>query len=892
MNTYTYDEVYKETLKYFDRDTLATNVWISKYALKDQKGRIYELTPEDMHRRLAKEFSRIEQKYPNPISEDIIFNLLKDFKYIVPQGSPMFGIGNDFSTTSLSNCFVIGSNDNSDSYGSIMRTDEEQIQLMKRRGGVGHDISHLRPSGTVANNSILKGMAGSTLYMERYSNSTREVSQGDRRGALMLSIDIKHPDAELFIDKKTQQGKVTGANISVKISDEFMEAVKNDSDYIQIFPIDLDINNHTGFIESLYNNEIEYDKLYDLSYKNDNEYKGCYAKRIKAKTLWNKIIHNAWKSAEPGIMFWDTMIRESPADCYGNDWKSVSCNPCGEIVLCPYDSCRLLAINLYSYVNKPFTKEAKFDFEQFKHHVNIAQRMMDDLVDLEVEKLDKIISKIESDPEPEEIKRVELQLWNKIRQKAIEGRRTGLGITAEGDMLAALGLRYGTKEATEFATEVHKMLAVESYKSSIEMAKERGCFPIWDYKKEWENPFIKRIIEQIIKDFKWIDGVNTGSELQPKKDILESYFEYGRRNIANLTIAPTGSVSLMTQTTSGIEPVFLPYYKRRRKVEEKEKATFIDETGDMWEEYNVFHPKFIEWFRINHWDKIEDHLDIESPLQWLEKCHSSILEGYLKESPYYKATSADVDYLEKVRMQGEIQKWVDHSISVTVNMPENVSEDVVSQVYMKAHESGCKGVTVYREGSRSGVLISDNKKEKKESDTIIYNEAKKRPETLICDIYNISRNKQPYTIIVGKIEGKPYEIFVLEKFGNSEFSDKIVEGTVRKVKSKTYQLDGSIGDKKYRIDNIVEFMTMDEQKDTRKYSLMLRHGIKPKYIIEQIEEYANITSFDKVIAKVLTNYLNGEKLKGDEVCPSCGSSELRNESGCVTCQSCGWSKCS
>lgn len=872
MNIYTYDEVYGKTLEYFKGDTLAANVWISKYCLKDQQGNIYELTPDDMHHRLAKEFARIEQKYPNPLSEETIFKLLKDFKYIIPQGSPMFGIGNNFSITSLSNCFVIGSNNESDSYGSIMRTDEEQIQLMKRRGGVGHDISHLRPSGAIANNSVLKGMAGATLYMERFSNSTREVSQGDRRGALMLSIDVRHPDAELFVDKKIQQGKVTGANVSVKITDEFMEAVRKDLDFYQTFPIDMKIppsGYHNNIILNLKDDQLT--KIEDV-YVDDKLVKVGYIKNIKARKLWNKIIHNAWKSAEPGIMFWDTMIRESPADCYGNSWKSVSCNPCGEIVLCPYDSCRLLALNLYSYINKPFTNEAKFDFKLFKNHVKIAQRLMDDLVDLEIEKIDQILNKIESDSESEDIKRVELNLWKKIKQKAVEGRRTGLGITAEGDMLAALGFRYGTREATEFATEVHKILAVESYKSSIEMAEERGCFPIWDFWKENENPFLNRVLREV--------------------DNYGQYSLYGRRNIANLTIAPTGSVSLMTQTTSGIEPVFLPYYKRRRKVEEKEKATFTDEQGDMWEEYKVFHHKFIEWFRIYFRKNTGKCFNFEDSKIALSNMNSVDLENILKDSPYYKATSADVDYLEKVRMQGEIQKWVDHSISVTVNMPEDVSEDIVSQVYLKAHKSGCKGVTVYREGSRSGVLISHSKEEKKANSDIIYNEAKKRPETLICDIYNISRNRQPYTIIVGKIENKPYEIFVLEKLDNSEFSDKIVEGTVKKVKSKTYQLDGSIGERKYRIENIVKYMTMDEQKDTRKYSLMLRHGIKPKYIVEQIEEYANITSFDKVIAKVLTNYLNGEKLKGEKICPNCGSSELRNESGCVTCQNCGWSRCS
>ena len=775
----------------------------------------------------------------------------------------MFGIGNDFVTTSLSNCFVVGNNNNSDSYGSIMRTDEEQVQLMKRRGGVGHDISHLRPSGAMANNSILKGMAGSTLYMDRFSNSTREVSQGERRGALLLSINVNHPDVDKFIDAKLENGKVTGANISVKLTDEFINYVKNNEDFYQTFPINKSVHEIYGKeIVRGENDNFEYDKLY--------ESENGYFKKIKARKLWNKIIHNAWRSAEPGVMFWDTMLKESPADCYGKYWKSVSCNPCGEIVLCSYDSCRLLAINLYSYVDKPFTKDAMFNFDLFKDHVNIAQRLMDDLVDLEIEKLDKIISKIKSDPESEDIKRVELNLWKKIREKAIQGRRTGLGITAEGDMLAALNIKYGTKEATEFTTEVHKVLATESYKSSIKMAKERGCFEIWDYEKEYRNnPFINRVLDEI-----WVEN----------KDIIKDYQKYGRRNIANLTIAPTGSVSILTQTTSGIEPAFQVYYKRRRKVNEKEKATFIDEVGDMWEEYNVFHHKFIEWFNVNKLNFVGiDEID-------LNKLTKEELDELIKMSPYHNATSSNIDYIEKVKMQGAIQKWVDHSISVTVNMPENVSEEMVSDVYMQAYESGCKGVTVYREGSRSGVLISDSKKETKENDSISYNEANKRPETLKCDIYNISRNKTPHTIIVGKLNNRPYEIFVLDKLANTDFPDKIKEGKITKVKSRCYQLEGECSGKLYKVENLTDLMTTDEQKDTRKYSLMLRHGIKPRFIIEQINEFATITSFDKVIAKVLSDYLEGEKVKQKTNCPNCNA-ELRFEGGCNICPECGWSAC-
>lgn len=1237
MKNYSRNLVFKKTLEYFGGDELATNVWIDKYSLKDKNGNIYEVTPEDMHRRIARELFRIEDRYPNPVPEQKIFSLLDRFRYIIPQGSPMFGIGNDFALTSLSNCFVIGNNDKSDSYGSIMRTDEEQVQIMKRRGGVGHDISHLRPSGSLANNSVLKGMAGSSLYMERYSNSTREVSQGDRRGALMLSIDVRHPDTDKFIDAKLEQGKVTGANISVKITDKFMEAVNDDRDFVQTFPIDLDINNHTAFSESLLNNEIEYNKLYDLKYKNDNEYDGCYAKRIRARDLWNKIIFNAWKSAEPGVLFWDRVTQESPADSYGKDWKTTSTNPslrgntlvltekgifpikqiaeefpnikllncngdwceaytrktgeekrlykitfvngnsvfctaehkwpilsrkgelinrlgqvnkkipqdikkrdkvffplntspinnkecsfseedgfllgwwygdgwetfskfhnakqigfqfgdednefkigervlnkvntflpknrqcrlrqdrqtksqtfntynkdfikyleklgqdvkekglpktiwtsnsnfikgfidglfsadgsvyesktknsivltltssrkqlvedlrkllafygisaninhqtqtlknrdkvydvyyltvstywlrrfqecfnlshnrkqqvinhaplstfnrgftvksveltdqyedvydatvndwshtfftevgltgnCGELPLCEYDSCRLLVLNLYSYVDNPFTEKASFNYNLFKEHVHIAQRFMDDVVDLEIEKVDKIIKKIKNDPEPDYIKHTELQLWEKIRIKAVEGRRTGLGITAEGDMLAALGLRYGTDDATDFSDNLHEILAVESYKESINLARERGCFPIWSKIKERNNPFISRIID---------------SKYFTAEDMIR-YDIHGRRNIANLTIAPTGSVSLMSQTTSGIEPVFLPYYKRRRKTDDPEKSVFRDEVGDMWEEYKVFHHKFVDWFNVNwykldyKWFDIDYHPDLES-------LNDEQLEKVFQKSPYYKSTSADVDYLGKVELQGRVQKWIDHSISVTVNMPEDTDIETVSKVYNLAHSVGCKGMTIYREGSRSGVLLSDKKKEKKEVG-IIYNNSPKRLETLNCDIYNITRGKQPFTILVGLLEGKPYEIFALEKLSNSEFSDKIEHGEIKKVKSKTYQLSGLYRDTKYVVDNIVDFMSDDEQKDTRKFSQMLRHGIHPKYIIEQINEYATISSFDKVVAKALSYYLNGEVIKQDKKCPECGSSNLKHETGCVTCLDCNWSKC-
>ncbi len=677
MVKYTRDEVLSSSLKYFKGDELAANVWTDKYCLKDSEGNYYERTPDDMHKRLSKEFARIEAKYPNPMGEQEIYELFKDFKFVVPQGGPMAGIGNDFVITSLSNCFVIGNEGESDSYGGIMKIDQEQVQLMKRRGGVGHDLSHLRAKGLVANGSKLKGDTGMTLYMGRYSNSTREVAQDNRRGALMLSTSIKHPDAEEFIDMKLDTTKVTGANVSVRIDDEFMTAVELNKNYIQQFPID--------------------------------SLKPLMTKTINANTLWNKIVHNAWKSAEPGILFWDTVLRESPTAGYGEEWKPVSTNPCGEIPLCPYDSCRLIAINLFSYVKNPFTIASYFDWKLFKDHVRKSQRIMDDLIDLEIEKIDKIIDKINNDPESLEIKSVELNLWKKIRKKAVNGRRTGLGVTAEGDMLAAMGLRYGTKEATNAAVQVHRRLAIHAYESSIDMAKERGCFNIWNFGKDLISSFVWRVREELSDSY------------------AEKLLKYGRRNIALLTIAPTGTTSLMTQTTSGIEPVFLPFYSRRRKTDDVSKCNFKDEVGDMWEEFFVIHPKLKMWYEVNNIGAVGfDDLHIE-------QLGEDDLNEVFKASPYYKSTSSDIDYIEKVRMQGEIQKWVDHSISVTVNMPSSATEKMVSDVYTQAWKFGCKGVTVYRDGCRSGVLISSN--ENKKEDDIEYKSAPKRPKTLEVDLY-------------------------------------------------------------------------------------------------------------------------------------------------------------
>ncbi|MEE1542278.1 MAG: adenosylcobalamin-dependent ribonucleoside-diphosphate reductase, partial [Paludibacteraceae bacterium] len=693
---YTNEEAFNATLEYFKGDELAARVWVNKYAMKDSFGNIYERTPDDMHWRLADEIARVESKYPNPLSSQEIFDLLKNFRYIVPQGSPMSGIGNKYQVASLSNCFVIGMEGSADSYGAIIKVDEEQVQLMKRRGGVGHDLSHIRPKGSPVKNSALTS-TGLVPFMERYSNSTREVAQDGRRGALMLSVSIKHPDSESFIDAKMTEGKVTGANVSVKIDDEFMNAALNKTEYVQQFPINSD--------------------------------KPDVIKKIDASALWKKIVHNAWKSAEPGVLFWDTIIRESVPDCYADlNFRTVSTNPCGEIPLCPYDSCRLLAINLYSYVKNPFTPEAMFDFALFRQHVRVAQRIMDDIIDLELEMIDKILKKVEADPESDEVKQTERNLWLKIKKKSAQGRRTGVGTTAEGDMLAALGLTYGTADAINFSERVHKTLAVEAYRSSVEMAKERGAFEIYDAKRERNNPFVNRLMEA---------DPSLYAEMQ----------EFGRRNIACLTIAPTGTTSLMTQTTSGIEPVFLPVYRRRRKVnpnDEDVQVDFVDEMGDSFEEYVVFHHKFVTWMELNGYDPNKKYTQEE-------------IDEIVAKSPYYKATTHDVDWLEKVRMQGRIQKWVDHSISVTINVPEDVDEELIGTLYEEAWRCGCKGITVYREGSRAGVLLSAKKEEKAEPAVPAFDQP--RPKELEADVVRFQNNKEKWIAFVGLLNGKPYEIF-------------------------------------------------------------------------------------------------------------------------------------
>lgn len=838
MIKHTREEAVNASIEYFNGDTLAANVWVDKYALKDSDRNIYELTPTDMHRRLAKEFARIESKYPNPLSEEQIFELLDKFKYIVPQGSPMAGIGNNFVVTSISNCFVIDSA--IDSYGGIMKTDQEQVQLAKRRGGVGHDLSNLRPIGIIANGTVLQGETGSTLYMERFSNSMREVAQDNRRGALMLSIHVKHPDAERFVDKKVDSTKVTGANISVKVDDNFMNAIKEGKQYTQQFPI-----------------ESEEPKL---------------IKRINPKNLWGKMMLNAWKSAEPGILFWDTILRESPTAGYGEEWKPTSTNPCGEIPLCPRDSCRLLAINLFSYVINPFTSESYFDRILFEKHIDVAQRMMDDIVDLEIEKIDKIIEKITNDPEPLSIKQVELDLWKNIRQKAVEGRRTGLGITGEGDMLAALGLIYGTPEANDFSVGVHKCLAIQAYKTTIDMAKERGCFPIFYFDKEFESDFLKRIFEN--SNF----------------DVRRDWEEFGRRNISLLTIAPTGTTSLMTQTTSGIEPVFMPFYKRRRKTNDKSLSVFVDEVGDMWEEYFVFHHKFVDWSTV-YYNTILSGGEILNSTQVRERLMSlseEELEEVYSVSPYYKATANDISWQSKVEMQGRIQKWIDHSISVTTNLPSSATVEDVDLIYMTAWESGCKGHTIYRDGCRSGVLLSANDSKK---EAIKYVDAPKRPKELVVDIYTKTALGKNWTTLVGLIEGRPYEVFAFEQLNPSEFPKEIEVGKLTKVRKKHYRLTGLKDGKEYVIDNIVKLMDDSEQYQTRDFSRDLRHGVHPKFIIDDIDKSSYITSFRKVVSRVLKNYLTNEDIAGDG-CPVCGE-KLKFENGCKQCLNpeCNWSAC-
>jgi ribonucleoside-diphosphate reductase alpha chain len=830
---YSHEEAVEESIQYFKGDELAARVWANKYALKDSFGNLYEKSPDDMHRRLAREIHRVEMKYKNPLSEELIYNVLKDFKYIVPQGGPMTGIGNDYQIASLSNCFVIGNEGFSDSYGGIMKIDQEQVQLMKRRGGVGHDLSHIRPKGTPVLNSALTS-TGVVPFMERYSNSTREVAQDGRRGALMLSISIKHPDSGKFIDAKLESGKVTGANVSVKLTDDFMKAVENKTLFRQQYPI--------------------------------NSASPKFAKDIDAVQLWTKIIHNAWKSAEPGVLFWDTIIRESVPDCYSDlGYATVSTNPCGEIPLCPYDSCRLLAINLYSYVNDPFTDKAEFDFDLYKEHVGLAQRMMDDIIDLELEKIDVILAKINADPEIEEIKHVEKNLWSNIRKKSEEGRRTGIGITAEGDMLAGLGMRYGSDDATNFSVEVHKTLALEAYKASTYLAKERGAFAIYNAEREKDNPFILRMKEA--------DPV-----------MYNNMVKYGRRNIALLTIAPTGTTSLMTQTTSGIEPIFSTFYKRRRKVNPNDldvKVTFKDEVGDSWEEFNVFHHKFVDWLKLNGYDANE-----------IARMRDEEIESIIAKSPYYKATANDVDWIAKVKMQGAIQKWVDHSISVTINLPADAKEELVSELYLTAWKSGCKGTTVYRDGSRSGVLIAGKAE--------VRPERPKRPKVLDCDVIRFNINEEKWIAFVGLKESRPYEIFT--GIADEEIfpiPKSIIKGKIIKIKDddgKTrydFQYTDKIGYKK-NIEGLSHMFKPEFWNYAKLISGVLRNEMPIQDVVNLVTslklDSESINNWKNGVERALKKYIpNGTKAKGK--CGECGSDNLVYEEGCLICKDCGSSKC-
>ena len=838
MDFYSYDEVYDATLKYFKGDELAARVWSSKYALKDSFGHIFELTPDDMHHRLASELARIERNYPNPMSEDEVFSLIQGFKYIVPQGSPMSGIGNSYQVGSLSNCFVIGIDGDPDSYGGIIKIDEEQVQLMKRRGGVGHDLSHIRPKGSPVKNSALTS-TGLVPFMERYSNSTREVAQDGRRGALMLTVSINHPDSEAFIDAKMTEGKVTGANVSVRIDDEFMKAAVEKRPYVQKYPV-----------------------------HSENP---LYSKEIDAATLWAKIVHNAWKSAEPGVLFWDTITRESVPDCYADlGFRTISTNPCGEIPLCPYDSCRLLAVNLYSYVVNPFTKDAYFDFDLFKKHIASAQRLMDDIIDLEMEKIEKILSKIKSDPETDEVKQTELNLWNKIRTKTLKGRRTGVGTTAEGDMLAALGYTYGTEEATSFSEKVHKTLALAAYNSSVNLAKERGAFEIFDAEREKNNPFINRL-----------------KDADP--EMYENMCKYGRRNIACLTIAPTGTTSLMPQTTSGIEPVFLPVYKRRRKVNPNDPEAhidYVDDTGDAFEEYIVYHHKFITWMETQGIPVKTDYTQEE-------------LDAIVARSPYYKATSNDVDWLEKVKMQGRVQKWVDHSISVTIILPNDVSEELVNTLYVEAWKSGCKGCTVYRDGSRSGVLIST----KENSNQPIHPEEHviRRPIELEADVVKFQNNKEKWIAFVGLLNGKPYEIFTgLADDEEGIFCPKSV------TKGKIIKAIDENGNKRYdfcfinkrgyktTIEGLSDKFNPEFWNYAKLISGVLRYGMPIDQVLKLISslelDSQSINTWKNGVERALKKYLpNGTQVS--EKCPKCGQNTLVYQEGCLRCTSCGTSKC-
>ena len=840
LKTVKYEDAVAASKEYFAGDELAAQVWVSKYALKDSFGNIYETTPHDMHNRIASELARIEANYPNPLSKEQIFELLDHFRYVIPQGGPMTGIGNNLQVASLSNCFVIGHKNPADSYGGIFRMDEEQVQLMKRRGGVGHDLSHIRPTGSPVLNSALTS-TGIVPFMERYSNSTREVAQDGRRGALMLSLLIKHPDAERFIDAKVDTGKVTGANVSIKVDDDFMRAALAGESYRQQFPVQSD--------------------------------KPTYTQDIDAQKLWSKIIHNAWKSAEPGVLFWDTILRESVPDCYADEgFRTVSTNPCGEIPLCPYDSCRLLALNLLSYVDAPFTKEATFNFEKFKEHVAMAMHLMDDIIDLELEKVELIINKIASDPEDEDVRRVELELWKKIKDMALKGRRTGLGITAEGDMLAALGMRYGSDEAIDFTVNVHKTLAVEAYRASTMMAKDRGAFGVYNFEKEQGNPMVERVCEAA-------------------PELREMMKQYGRRNIAMLTIAPTGTTSLMSQTTSGIEPVFRPVYKRRRKINPSDKdqvASFVDETGEKFVEYFVFHHQFVKWLEINGYDTTK-----------LQTIKEEELNEWLKASPYYKATANDIDWVAKVKMQGAIQKWVDHSISVTVNLPNEVTEELVADVYRTAWECGCKGITVYRDGCRDGVLLDVNAKDKSKKNCS-NNSGMRRPESIPADIVRFKNGKEDWIAFVGKQDDRPYEIFTGKIEEDAMYIPKIItHGNILKVTEAdgTKRYDFQYQDRYGYINTIGGISRLFDEEFwnyAKLISGVLRYGMPIDKVVQLVDglhlDSETINTWKNGVERALKQYIK-DGTRGKGRCPQCGQENMAYQNGCLTCMACGYSKC-
>lgn len=801
--------VLTKCIEYFNGDELAATTWMRKYCLKNKKGEMMEETPRDMHIRLANQFARIENMYPNPLSFEEIFDLFDHFKYVVPQGRPMAGIGNEYQTTSISNCFFGGTVN--DSYASILSHDAMIAQIGKRGGGMGLNISKLRPSGSPTSNSS-NGIAGCTQFMERYSYTTGEVTQSGRRGALMILLSVDHPDVKKFITKKMDKKSVTNANISVALTDKFMNAVKNKGDFDLVF-------------------------------------NGKVFSTVKAKEIYDLIVHCATKSAEPGVVFWDT-IKTSPADSY-EEFETEGTNPCAEISLSPLDSCRLMLMNLYEHVNNPFTSKASFNYDKFTKHVYMAQRLMDDMVDLEIEKIDQILDTVRNSNDPEEDKVFEIDLWSKIKKVGLRGRRTGLGITGEGDMLAALNLTYGTPEATAIAEFTHTAMCLASYKSSIDMAEERGAFPAFDYDKESKGEFMLRVMNLMPVEY------------------LKKYAKYGRRNIANLTIAPAGTVSIMTQTTSGIEPVFLPVYKRRRRTEDASKAAFTDNQGVMFEEFNVFHHHFKTWMGINGYDTNKDY----SPEE---------LKGMLEKSPYHKATSNDVDWVEKVRMQGKIQKWIDHSISVTVNMPRGTSEEDVARVYMAAWENKCKGCTIYIDGTLDGVLVSNDTCSKK---VLEKHDAPKRPKDLPCDIHIFSQKGEKYLCAVGLMDSIPYEVFVMKY--NTEVNCK--KGFLKKVSSGVYAL---VDENKNVVIPDLSNLMVDEIEDfTRMISFGLRHSGSIKFAVEQLQKSkGNLTSFAKVMARTLKRYIKDGESSSSK-CPECGDG-LKFSDGCLMCPSCGYSKCS